>query len=329
MNSRRPSSWIIPFWLLLTSACGTESPAPNENATGGGPQAGNGGSGAGTGGGTTVGGSAGASVGGAAAGGTSSGAGGQDGGSGGGDANGGSSGEGGGAGATGGEGGQGGTAGSGGASGGSGFDPCPAAAPCKILPLGDSITDGVGVSGGGGYRIELFRLARADGRNMTFVGSLVNGPQQVDGQDFPRNHEGHSGWRIDQIDNIVPSPALNPEPHIVLLHIGTNDIGQQMANGAPNRLATLLDQILAALPNALVVVAKIIPFPAFANQVTTFNDALPALVAQRADAGQHVMLVDQYTGFPNSQLADGIHPNAAGYARMAGVWYTAIEQYLH
>jgi hypothetical protein len=24
-----------------------------------------------------------------------------------------------------------------------------------------------------------------------------------------------------------------------------------------------------------------------------------------------------------------VHPNEAGYARMAGVWYTAISSYLH
>lgn len=100
---------------------------------------------------------------------------------------------GGGAGGVGGAGGDGGgdTAGTGGAGG---YTPCPTTGePCKILPLGDSITDGIGVQGGGGYRIELFRKARAAGKNITFVGSLVNGPSMVDGAAFPRNHEGHSG----------------------------------------------------------------------------------------------------------------------------------------
>jgi lysophospholipase L1-like esterase len=44
--------------------------------------------------------------------------------------------------------------------------------------------------------------------------------------------------------------------------------------------------------------------------------------------GRHVILVDQFTGFPNSELDDGVHPNPAGYARMAGVWYRAISSYL-
>jgi lysophospholipase L1-like esterase len=62
--------------------------------------------------------------------------------------------------------------------------------------------------------------------------------------------------------------------------------------------------------------------------VTAFNNALPAIVQTRANAGKHVVLVDQFTGFPNDELADGVHPNAEGYARMARVWYTAISQYL-
>nr|PZN24320.1 MAG: endoglucanase [Pseudomonadota bacterium] len=277
-----------------------------------------------------AGGQAGAPSGGTAgdgAGGSSAGAGGTNGGGSGGP-NGGMGG--GGAPTAGGAGGTSGTSGGGGESGGSsggpmGFDPCPTAEPCKILPLGDSITDGFNVPGG--YRIELFAKAVADGKNITFVGGSMNGPNMVAGMPFPKAHEGHSGWTIEQIDNIVPSPALNPKPHIVLLHIGTNDM-YRSPNGAPNRLAALIDQILAELPDALLVVSNIIPFPGN-NAVSTYNAAIPPLIEERAKAGKHILFVDQFQGFPTSELADGVHPNEAGYKRMAGVWYEAIEPYLH
>jgi len=224
----------------------------------------------------------------------------------------------------GGNGGQ--TAGTGGSSGGSsGFAPCPASEPCKILPLGDSITDGIGFSGG--YRVELFSLALADDHSITYVGGSMNGPQTVDGQPFPRNHEGHSGWTISQIDGIVPSPALGPDPHIILLHIGTNDM-YQGANGATDRLETLVDAILADQPNSLLVVSSIIPFPGATSAVSTFNAAVPGIVMERANAGKHILYVDQFTGFPTSELGDGVHPNQAGYERMARKWYEAISDYL-
>jgi lysophospholipase L1-like esterase len=279
-----------------------------------------------------TGGSSGGTTGGSAGSAGSGGRGGSSGsGGGGGAASGGSAGSSGGSGGSGGSsgggaGGAAGTAGSAGSGGGgTSFAPCPASGPCKILPLGDSITDGIGFSGG--YRVELFSLALAASKEITYLGGSMNGPTMVDGQPFPRNHEGHSGWTIKQIDDIVPDPALDETPHIILLHIGTNDM-YQMPSGAPERLGTLIDQLITAAPDALLVVAKIIPFPQGASAIDTFNAAVPGVVKQRADAGKHIILVDQFTGFPTSELGDGVHPNEAGYNRMAGVWYDAIESYL-
>jgi len=195
------------------------------------------------------------------------------------------------------------------------------------MPLGDSITEGTGYAGG--YRVELFAKAVADKKNITFVGSLANGPNTVSGVSFPKSHEGHFGWTIKQVDDLIPDPALNPAPQIVLLHLGTNDINQSMLSGAPERLGSLIDQIVSKLPSALIVVAKIIPEPSKASDIANFNNAVPPIVQTRANAGKHVILVDQFTGFPASELGDGVHPNQAGYARMAGVWYPAIKGYLH
>jgi lysophospholipase L1-like esterase len=224
-----------------------------------------------------------------------------------------------------------GNAGSAGAagSGGGGFQPCPATGACIILPLGDSITDGVGMNGGGGYRIELFSLATADGHEITYVGSLQNGPQMVDGMTFPRRHEGHSGWKIAQLNPLIPSIAFNPmTPHIVLLHIGTNDIAQNdnLAQ-APARLESLIDLVIEEAPDALIAVAQLIPL-SIGGGVDAYNDAIPDIVEERADAGKHIILVDQNTDFPLSELPDNVHPNAAGYERMARKWYEAIEPYL-
>lgn len=207
-----------------------------------------------------------------------------------------------------------------------GFQPCPATGPCKILPLGDSITFGLGFDGG--YRVELFHLATQDGHDVTFTGTQqMNGPAMVDGKPFPRNHEGISGETIQQIANRVPTPALRDVPHIVLLHAGTNDM-YQSPNGADTRLGALIDELIAGAPDALIVVSNIIPFPSGANAVSTYNAKVPGVVQERANKGAHVIFVDQFKDFPTSELGDGVHPNKAGYARMAGVWYDAISDYL-
>jgi lysophospholipase L1-like esterase len=191
----------------------------------------------------------------------------------------------------------------------------------KVMPLGDSITDGLTVPGG--YRIGLWQRFTANGYKVDFVGSLSNGPASLGDHD----HEGHSGWRIDQIDANIVGWLGTYQPHTVLLHIGTNDILQNFnVSTAPNRLSALIDHITNTLPSAEVFVAQIIPL-ANASQnagVRTFNAAIPSIVQSKVAAGKHVHLVDEYDALTAADLADGIHPNAGGYDKMAAVWYNAL-----
>jgi lysophospholipase L1-like esterase len=307
-----------------------EGGTTSAGGTGGAATSGGGGTGGGDSGGPGTGGNAGSGAGGGNAGqGGGGGAGGAAGGgagTGGAGGGAGTGGAGGGAGTGGAGGGAGTGSGTGGSGGAPGFDPCPTSGSCRILPLGDSITTGIGFAGA--YRVELFRLAVADGKDLTFVGSLTNGPTTVSGVPFPRAHEGHNGWTIAQVDDIVPSPALDVDPHIVLMHIGTNDLSSSAA-GAPDRLGTLIDGIVAELPNALLVVSNLIPRSGATDAVATFNAAVPVLVQDRAAAGKHVIFVDQFTGFPTEELTDGFHPNEAGCNFMGARWYAAISSYLH
>jgi lysophospholipase L1-like esterase len=209
------------------------------------------------------------------------------------------------------------------------IEPCPTnGGPCRILPLGDSITDGYNVPGG--YRMKLFSLANADDHLVTFVGAETNGPDEVDGAQFPKNHEGHPGWKVAQLLDRIPAPAFDVTPHIVLLMAGTNDVisGDNLTE-ASVQLGNVIDQVVMAAPQALVVVARITPLAGDNNaRVMAYNDLLPGVVQAKADAGKPVILVDQFTGFPMEEIADRVHPNQAGYDRMGGVWYAAIENLL-
>jgi len=186
----------------------------------------------------------------------------------------------------------------------------------KVMPLGDSITDGYNVPGG--YRTTLWQKTSSAGYKVDFVGSMFNGPSTLGDHD----HEGHSGWTISQIDAQIVGWLRTSNPHTVLLHIGTNDMYN--ASGAPSRLGTLLDHITSTAPSAEVFVATIIPRPATSSAVSTYNAAIPGLVRTRAAAGKHVHLVDMFPAVSTGDLADGIHPTANGYAKMGQVWYSAL-----
>jgi lysophospholipase L1-like esterase len=226
------------------------------------------------------------------------------------------------------------------------FQPCPQdGSACAILPFGDSITFGEG-SSGGGYRVELFRQAVQASQRITFIGTAPpNGPTDVAGQPFPRAHQGHQGFVING-GGFSPTASLSLvlddalpvlDPHIVLLMAGTNDVnGNNDLAGAPARLVGLLDQIDATEPEALVVVAQLTPTrDAVLNaRIETFNAAIAVELGALAATGRHVAVVDMYTPFvqtpdyQNALLFDRLHPNDAGYALMAGVWYEAIRALL-
>jgi len=226
------------------------------------------------------------------------------------------------------------------------YSPCPPKGrPCVILPVGDSITAGSQSSSGGGYREPLFHLANKNIKSITFVGANTSGPSTVDGLPFPRAQSGYSGYIVDTvagrqgISQFFPAQIVRYKPNIILLMIGTNDVGAGVT-GIPARLARLMDTMLDADPSLLLVVAQIVPqqkaTPDTKNmEVQAYNAEIPSLVKTRADAGKHVKLVDMYGAFTANAnystvyLADKLHPNDAGYALMADTWYAAIGSLLH
>jgi lysophospholipase L1-like esterase len=174
----------------------------------------------------------------------------------------------------------------------------------RVMPLGDSITDGYNVPGG--YRIRLWQRLAAGGYTVDFVGTGSNGPGALGDHD----HEGHSGWRIDEIDANASNWLRPTNPRSVLLHIGTNDIlqGRDVAN-APARLSALLDHVRTLVPTAEVFVATITPLsdPAREAQVQTYNSAIPGIVQGK---GARFHVVDMHAALTTADLADGVHPNA-------------------
>jgi hypothetical protein len=207
------------------------------------------------------------------------------------------------------------------------------------LPLGDSITYGDKSSDRAGYRSQLFKLVLAANQKVTFTGSRSNGPAEVSGKPFPSMHEGHPGWTIDPgyntnpdfdggISELIPSPALDGDPHIILLCIGTNDLFARDTATMAERLEVLLDDILANAPNSLIVLAQITPLGTANAALTAYNAKIPSIVQTRAAAGKHVVRVDLSTLPPSGLNGDGVHPNDQGYGYMAGIWYAAIKDLL-
>jgi lysophospholipase L1-like esterase len=212
----------------------------------------------------------------------------------------------------------------------SGNGPCKAS-PCVILPLGDSITHGLFSSDSAGYRSALFKAAVAANQNITFIGSQSSGPSTVSGKTFPKNHEGHDGITITGIgDYVPPKKAFTTTPHIVLVHIGTNDMTSNAdPTTASKQLDTLVTNLVAGAPDALIVVAKIVPLGYSNTNYTSYIAKIQDVVKTHAGKSENVIMVDMST-LPSSDIRGNgdVHPTDKGYADMGNLWYEAIKGYL-
>ena len=188
----------------------------------------------------------------------------------------------------------------------------------QIMPLGDSITHGYSIDGG--YRTKLFSLLPG----VNFLGTQVSGPQNLDDKD----HEGHLGWTINEISSQIFNWFMVFDPDTVLLLIGTNDLLQNyQVDSAPSRLNNLLSTIRDVSPTAHIFVGTLPPLGTESqNQlVNTFNQQLASVISARQVTDPYLHLVDINGSLTQQDLTDGIHPNLAGYEKMATTWATAIQ----
>ena len=191
----------------------------------------------------------------------------------------------------------------------------------RIMPLGDSITLGGPGSGptGGGYRFSLEDYLSSGGWNFDFVGTLQEGIAPL----ADRDHEGHSGFTIGQIDAGIAGWLSATSPDYVLLMAGTNDAAPTTIDGAAARLGALVDKINTLRPTARIIVAQIPPKDDFPAEATRFNTEMVPVINARIAAGKPVTLVNP--GLTLSDLADPRHPNLVGYRKISRAYFDALR----
>ncbi|MEV4466145.1 cellulose binding domain-containing protein [Micromonospora echinofusca] len=205
-----------------------------------------------------------------------------------------------------------------------------AAAPARVMPLGDSITGSPGC-----WRSVLWNRLQSTGHtDVDFVGTL--GPQGC-GQPYDGDNEGHGGYLVTTVANqdLLPGWLAATRPDIVLMHFGTNDVWSAVAPATIlAAYGRLVAQMRASNPAMKVLVAKIIPMapptcPECGQRVVALNDAIDAWAAAISTPASPVVVVDQWTGFSTAtDTYDGVHPNASGDRKMADRWYPALAEAL-
>jgi len=208
-----------------------------------------------------------------------------------------------------------------------------------IMPIGNSLTEA-----NPGYKGFLWNVLAENNYRVKFVG-----PKTDAGTNY-LNHAGFGGYTIGPdpniyLDAVDPWGRGNILYHIDngyklidynadawLLEIGTNDFWNQntydpRVTGA-DRLDDLVGKIFTHDPDLILFLGNILPLQNDANYASLFNSEIPAIIEKYTNMGFAVYLVDmnKETGLINTDYSDNIHLNAAGYKKMADVWYDAFSK---
>ncbi|MEM8531649.1 MAG: sugar-binding protein [Chloroflexota bacterium] len=239
------------------------------------------------------------------------------------------------------------------------IDENSAPAPVRILPLGDSLTEGGEPPNGfHSYRGYLYNELTTNNYNVDFVGARQRTPHGGGDPD----HSSRGGSSIGPDDSrycYTPEPDLQcvenlnltdnleeylqSDPDIILLLIGVNDMGgtQTRMPGevgfertndpaeTDDKLEALVNSITELQPDAKILVASLLPLKGYAEDwpMEDFLDVnAKAEELGNTSAIDSIYFVDMFNnvGLEADDYYDGIHLSQSGAQKMATVWYEAL-----
>ena len=180
-----------------------------------------------------------------------------------------------------------------------------AAAPVRIVALGDSLTAGYGLGPGEGFAPRLEAALRAKGIDAVVVDAGVSGDTTAGGL-----------ARLDW--------SVGPDADAVIVELGANDMLRGVDPAATGRN---LDAIVARLRarGLPVLVAGMRAAPNLGADYAGAFDALYAAVAERHGARLYPFFLDGVAADPGLNLGDGMHPTAAGVDVIVARILPAVE----
>lgn len=208
----------------------------------------------------------------------------------------------------------------------------------KILFLGDSITDMSRVRNSDG-KVESY----GDGYVFLVAGKLLSeNPQK-----YEIINRGISGNRVVDLYARIKGDVWNQQPDVLSILIGVNDVWHELGEN-PNGVELtrwekvyrmLIEDTQEKLPNTKIMILE--PF-VLHGRATDFNDKYEDFQQVKGYAAKAKELAKEYglTFVPLQEkfdeaaekygaqyyLYDGVHPDVAGAALIAGEWLKAFEK---
>lgn len=196
------------------------------------------------------------------------------------------------------------------------------ARPLRILPIGDSVTQGA--TGDYTWRFRLQVALRAQGVAFDFVGNRTAPVDPVTRQNttyadsrFDPDHAGVWAMRAAAPSYDVRRLVETTQPDVVVLALGINDVlGGRHPRDVVADLRQIVADVQAAAPDARVVVLQLTQ--SWVPGASTTNRLLAAPQRHGRQAGSPVVV--QPVGLPfqhGVDTYDRLHPNGVGEVKIA------------
>jgi acyl-CoA thioesterase I len=179
-----------------------------------------------------------------------------------------------------------------------------------VLVIGTSLTAGPGVSPAETYPALLQEMADSAGHDVRVVNAGVSGET--------------SAGALRRLDWLLREPAA-----VVVVETGANDMLRGLdPDSTRANLHRMLQRLRAAEPAPAILLVGMRALPNLGRDYGESFEAIYAGLAAEHDVALVPFLLEGVAGEPAMNLADGIHPNAAGHARMARHLWPEVERKL-
>ncbi len=183
-----------------------------------------------------------------------------------------------------------------------------AAQPLRIIAFGDSLSAGFDLSAADAFPAQLERRLRADHFEVSVVNASVSGDTTSGG--------------LERLDF-----ALGDGADLVILELGAND----MLRGRPPREASQnLEKMTSEIKarGASVLLAGMRAVENFGDDYKRQFDQIYPDLAKREDVALYPFFLEGVAADPKLTLADGLHPNPSGVARIVAGIAPLVEESL-
>lgn len=192
----------------------------------------------------------------------------------------------------------------------------------RIMPIGDSITEGAGHFAV--YRYPLLKRLTEAGCRVEYVGTRrSNSPAGV------LQHEGYSGKNAEYIASVVGKHFSEHPADIVLIHAGHNHFEHEKPiAGILAATEKMITDIRSANPDVVVLLAQVVTsgkLPKY-SYIPALNEQIAQLGEKLSTPRSPVIIVDQTAGWDwrTDTISDHVHPNEQGAQKMAQHWFDAL-----